>query len=105
MPPILPAADEEGLDADRAFLRGEREDIRIAHAVGVDRLAALDEGERLEPIAQDRGKLEIHIVGRGFHFGSRSEEHTSELQSLMRISYAVFCLKKKNKYHYQRAET
>src|SRR3546814_1103733 len=30
---------------------------------------------------------------------SRSEEHTSELQSLMRISYAVFCLKKKNKYN------
>src|SRR3546814_9303321 len=29
---------------------------------------------------------------------SRSEEHTSELQSLMRISYAVFCLKKKNNY-------
>src|SRR3546814_5587445 len=33
-----------------------------------------------------RGKVEM----------SRSEEHTSELQSLMRISYAVFCLKKKN---------
>src|SRR3546814_705140 len=32
---------------------------------------------------------------------SRSEEHTSELQSLMRISYAVFCLKKKNKTLYQ----
>src|SRR3546814_2582645 len=35
---------------------------------------------------------------RGFHPGAlqgRSEEHTSELQSLMRISYAVFCLKKK----------
>src|SRR3546814_6096065 len=30
-------------------------------------------------------------------FMKRSEEHTSELQSLMRISYAVFCLKKKNK--------
>src|SRR3546814_2873253 len=29
----------------------------------------------------------------------RSEEHTSELQSLMRITYAVFCLKKKNKQH------
>src|SRR3546814_2235070 len=29
----------------------------------------------------------------------RSEEHTSELQSLMRISYAVFCLKKKTKHH------
>src|SRR3546814_6916109 len=31
----------------------------------------------------------------------RSEEHTSELQSLMRISYAVFCLKKKNNYKHQ----
>src|SRR3546814_4588792 len=31
--------------------------------------------------------------------GRRSEEHTSELQSLMRISYAVFCLKKKNNNH------
>src|SRR3546814_3844749 len=35
-------------------------------------------------------------LARGVHFGPRSEEHTSELQSLMRISYAVFCLKKKN---------
>src|SRR3546814_9283112 len=36
--------------------------------------------------------------GRVINIGadSRSEEHTSELQSLMRISYAVFCLKKKN---------
>src|SRR3546814_2556578 len=32
--------------------------------------------------------------------GHRSEEHTSELQSLMRISYAVFCLKKKKPIHY-----
>src|SRR3546814_5042111 len=32
--------------------------------------------------------------------GARSEEHTSELQSLMRISYAVFCLKKKNTITY-----
>src|SRR3546814_4639503 len=31
------------------------------------------------------------------HWEPRSEEHTSELQSLMRISYAVFCLKKKNR--------
>src|SRR3546814_2901841 len=35
------------------------------------------------------------VVGEGL----RSEEHTSELQSLMRISYAVFCLKKKTKQH------
>src|SRR3546814_10523838 len=34
--------------------------------------------------------------GPGAGNGMRSEEHTSELQSLMRISYAVFCLKKKN---------
>src|SRR3546814_9404564 len=36
------------------------------------------------------------VLGADVIFG-RSEEHTSELQSLMRISYAVFCLKKKNK--------
>src|SRR3546814_2873057 len=35
--------------------------------------------------------------GRAPGVSSRSEEHTSELQSLMRISYAVFCLKKKKK--------
>src|SRR3546814_8575489 len=34
----------------------------------------------------------------------RSEEHTSELQSLMRISYAVFCLKKTNDPHNNRSE-
>src|SRR3546814_4025481 len=37
---------------------------------------------------------ELHT--RGVSDAVRSEEHTSELQSLMRISYAVFCLKKKN---------
>src|SRR3546814_10828479 len=38
------------------------------------------------------------VVARHSRQG-RSEEHTSELQSLMRISYAVFCLKKKKKQH------
>src|SRR3546814_4732296 len=40
-------------------------------------------------------------VGEAFRGGGvkRSEEHTSELQSLMRISYAVFCLKKKKQSH------
>src|SRR3546814_6586405 len=37
-------------------------------------------------------------------FIGRSEEHTSELQSLMRISYAVFCLKKKKKHHNQQQQ-
>src|SRR3546814_9750046 len=43
------------------------------------------------------------IGGEALHrriFVGRSEEHTSELQSLMRISYAVFCLKKKKKDKY-----
>src|SRR3546814_3709707 len=37
------------------------------------------------------------VMAMGWHCERRSEEHTSELQSLMRISYAVFCLKKKKK--------
>src|SRR3546814_5435133 len=37
------------------------------------------------------------LKGKGVRGGIRSEEHTSELQSLLRISYAVFCLKKKKK--------
>src|SRR3546814_4431257 len=55
----------------------------------------------LDVVAVDRaGVVEAHFLeqrGRHEHALPRSEEHTSELQSLMRISYAVFCLKKKNK--------
>src|SRR3546814_1887321 len=47
--------------------------------------------------------LDFDLIESGAQSGApkymRSEEHTSELQSLMRISYAVFCLKKKNKTH------
>src|SRR3546814_8060911 len=39
------------------------------------------------------------LLSRRQSLEERSEEHTSELQSLMRISYAVFCLKKKKKLH------
>src|SRR3546814_7470199 len=42
----------------------------------------------------------VPLLNRGT---SRSEEHKSELQSLMRISYAVFCLKKKNNYRNNRS--
>src|SRR3546814_7463370 len=50
------------------------------------------------------------FAGRGRSAGyiviERSEEHTSELQSLMRLSYAVFCLnKKKLRYKYTRSQT
>src|SRR3546814_6601832 len=51
-------------------------------------------------IAMDAGMENVtrtfERVGIGKYDNYRSEEHTSELQSLMRISYAVFCLKKKN---------
>src|SRR3546814_2713811 len=43
--------------------------------------------------------LSGYIAGLARAGQARSEEHTSELQSLMRISYAVFCLKKKNNEH------
>src|SRR3546814_4262515 len=44
----------------------------------------------------DRMQQQRHLLASPSRF-ARSEEHTSELQSLMRISYAVFCLKKKTK--------
>src|SRR3546814_5202100 len=55
----------------------------------------------------EAGNQALVAVGRGVGEGvqrlgvldDRSEEHTSELQSLMRISYAVFCLKKKKEQH------
>src|SRR3546814_5649075 len=46
--------------------------------------------ERMQGLLADHGLKRTVLA-------DRSEEHTSELQSLMRISYAVFCLKKKNK--------
>src|SRR3546814_1926063 len=53
--------------------------------------------ERARQVGQQRRAVDLEELRR--HSGSsavRSEEHTSELQSLMRISYAVFCLKKNN---------
>src|SRR3546814_8853784 len=58
-------------------------------------------GKKLEKRVNDAIDLQVVAVGTFFEgaFSGdkqvRSEEHTSELQSLMRISYAVFCLKKK----------
>src|SRR3546814_10291714 len=62
--------------------------------VGRDVVVAEDGHARVGDDLLAAGQL-VDIVRR-----DRSEEHTSELQSLMRISYAVFCLKKKNHtYH------
>src|SRR3546814_8287826 len=57
--------------------------------------AALHAAERRLEVkaAIDRDPAGAHALGDGVAL--RSEEHTSELQSLMRLSYAVFCLKKK----------
>src|SRR3546814_5975763 len=50
----------------------------------------------LDPVKSDSAKVPSRNCFRTFGSSMvRSEEHTSELQSLMRISYAVFCLKKK----------
>src|SRR3546814_2681978 len=57
---------------------------------GVQPTVAAAPGGRLRPV--------VSIVAQVEGGSHRSEEHTSELQSLMRISYAVFCLKKKKKY-------
>src|SRR3546814_10224602 len=55
-------------------------------------------------IDHPRVKTDEAIKALAAKGGVRSEEHTSELQSLMRISYAVFCLKN-NKEHYQNQVT
>src|SRR3546814_10200069 len=69
-------------DASKAAAR-ERSVQMLRTAFGPAIIEALDD--------PDIGEVMLNPDGR-----IRSEEHTSELQSLMRISYAVFCLKKKN---------
>src|SRR3546814_9839160 len=80
--------------ADRLALRASAgEADRHAHAVGQGGVQRLEQrGHAL------RHRIEPAFTGLVGHrpYSLRSEEHTSELQSLMRISYAVFCLKKKN---------
>src|SRR3546814_5686348 len=72
------------------LFRSEREDEH-----------ALEAGEAVRPPFPPRRENDFGValgakgVALDQQLGARSEEHTSELQSLMRISYAVFCLKKK----------
>src|SRR3546814_2869003 len=96
--PCRDRAVEEGQRfaiVERAHLRHETRK-QVERAIGFRNEA----GERLSPVAA------LHIVAaldqraarRGRLIGRRrSEEHTSELQSLMRISYAVFCMKNNNR--------
>src|SRR3546814_5394459 len=62
-----------------------------------------NERDELHDVALDQLHLAVHERLGGAEpriEKNRSEEHTSELQSLMRISFAVLCLKKKNKQRY-----
>src|SRR3546814_4937976 len=88
-----------------------RADAACLHLRRLARHRALDAADddailRGQPLAHDaqpvddgaeRDRARLHDILRADDI--RSEEHTSELQSLMRISYAVFCLKKKKSKH------
>src|SRR3546814_3403383 len=56
---------------------------------------------RSQDVRSAYAELRVPLFGKA----NRSEEHTSELQSLMRISYAVFCLKKNKKQNKQKHKT
>src|SRR3546814_3320793 len=89
------------------LFRSERAGQAHRDHVGVERFAHPHPGVEAAGAEVGQGVVGINLefdIGIGFakarddRLEQRSEEHTSELQSLMRISYAVFCLKKKNKY-------
>src|SRR3546814_2134149 len=76
-----------------AAIGGDVAGVEDQHAAGADPLPH----RRLERAVALVGELALAASFDLAVHGLRSEEHTSELQSLMRISYAVFCLKKKKK--------
>src|SRR3546814_10104155 len=83
------------------FRSARNTDVEILH----DMFASFDDRavtEHANAVRDGRPDTYDHSTRRGYsparrRLMVRSEEHTSELQSLMRISYAVFCLKKKTK--------
>src|SRR3546814_4281319 len=107
----LVVAEQQDRAADE--LRGQHQhatcERRLANAVAAapapDRIAHAHRGRLGQPERHHEaqgGDVYRDLVRGRRHFAQppdqqRSEEHTSELQSLMRISYAVFCLKKKKK--------
>src|SRR3546814_5263934 len=86
-PVLTVIAEIESVSGDRDAVEIDRP-VRRHMRIGCDRGQGELVGQR--PVAPQRDQIEV-VIPR-----ERSEEHTSELQSLMRISYAVFCLKKKN---------
>src|SRR3546814_2605075 len=88
--------------AVRSFGREQPElegDLGLENSNGVLWLTAAEAVDFDLPVASSKRKKSKEEPKRAAG-RPRSEEHTSELQSLMRISYAVFCLKKKNKTNF-----
>src|SRR3546814_5877143 len=86
------AADQRRTEGSPACQQAR---LRLSAADGVLRLGRHGPARVGPEDTRDRRGVDLgRVPWRGQH-GARSEEHTSELQSLMRSSYAVFCLKKK----------
>src|SRR3546814_4466257 len=86
------------------MIRRPPRSTRTTHSFPTRRSSDLRQHGRQQALARFLG-VQKHVARRlGIHRRrrERSEEHTSELQSLMRISYAVFCLKKKKEHRIQR---
>src|SRR3546814_2028390 len=84
---------------DQLYRRGESFRIPGMQVDGMDVLAVRGSAEvALEWVRAGKGPILLELKTYRYRGHSmRSEEHTSELQSLMRISYAVFCLKQNTK--------
>src|SRR3546814_1546799 len=87
----------QALPAHAGFQRRLRRDPPVARLVEIGQFAPVvhDEQHVVVPQPPEVAACERARTARRVAHEHRSEEHTSELQSLMRISYAVFCLKKK----------
>src|SRR3546814_4760136 len=96
------AVEAEALGQQRIGHDGLQDRCRIGQACGLDDQALESRHLALHPplveVAHAGDEVAADGAAEAAAVQQRSEEHTSELQSLMRISYAVFCLKKKNSY-------
>src|SRR3546814_4508290 len=70
-----------------------------------DMIARFEPAVRVGGLGEREGGVDLGLQSSRLDERPRSEEHTSELQSLMRISYAVFCLKKKNEHSEKNTNT
>src|SRR3546814_1778759 len=85
---------------DRGDINGAVRELQALQGPSADAAAPFIAQAQGTMAAQQSSDMLMNAV-LGQLAAGRSEEHTSELQSLMRISYAVFCLKKKKTQHQQ----